>query len=170
MKTKLTVFVVVLGSTLAAIAVSPSTAAENVTESATGSGELEFTSEAGVTALRTFSFEATEASDGTVAGYAQIDNRAEPGRLRIRIDCLNVIGNIAVLSGTIVSSTESGVSVGDSSIFGVQDNGEGAAAPSDRITQQFANSGLVCTDINTANVAFYTDLLRTVEHGNVQIH
>lgn len=165
MKSKIIVFSVVL----AAIVAASSAAAENVTQSATGSGQLEFTTD-GVTALRTFAFEATMASDGSVTGQAQIDNRSVPGRLHIKIDCLNVIGTSAVMSGTITSSTEAGVPAGASSIFAVQDNGEGAGSAPDRITQQFANSGLVCTDITPSNVGLYTYLGRNVEAGNIQVH
>jgi hypothetical protein len=169
MRTKLTVLSVVLGSILAATAVPPSTAAENVTESATGSGQFDFTVNS-VTALRTFAFEAARSSDGTLTGEAQMYNRAIPGRIHLQLDCLNVIGNIAIVSGAVTYSTEAGISIGDPAIFGVQDNGEGAAAPPDQATIFLENSGLVCTDITPSNVGFYTYLLRTVEHGNVQIH
>ena len=169
MKGKLTFLALALLSIATAVAASSSPAAKNLTQSATGSGQLEFTTD-GVTALRTFAFEATEASDGSVTGEAQINNRSVPGRLHIQIDCLNVIGNDAVMSGTITSSTEAGVPAGASSIFGVQDNGEGAGSAPDRITQQFANSGLVCTDITPSNVGLFTYLLRDVEAGNIQVH
>lgn len=169
MKSMITFLSLVLTSILAAVAVVTPASAENVTQSATGSGQLEFTTD-GVTALRTFAFEATKASDGGVSGEAQIDNRSVPGRLHIQINCLNVIGNKAIMSGTITSSTEAGVPVGASSIFGVQDNGEGAGSAPDRITQQFANSGLACTDITPSNVGLFTYLLRDVKAGNVQIH
>jgi hypothetical protein len=169
MKGKLTLLALALLSILAAVAVSPSRAVGNVPQAATGSGQLEFTTD-GVTALRTFAFEATKASDGSVTGEAQINNRSVPGRLHIQIDCLNVIGNIAVVSGTITSSTEAGVPAGASSIFGVQDNGEGAGGAPDRITQQFANSGLVCTDITPSNVGLFTHFLMDVEAGNIQVH
>lgn len=169
MKGKIAVSSALLTSILTAFLVASSATAGNVAQSATGSGHLEFTTD-GVTAWRTFAFEATKANDGSATGEAQIDNRSVPGRLHIQIDCLNVIGNIAVISGTITSSTEAGVPAGASSIFGVQDNGEGAASAPDRITQQFANSGLVCTDITPSNVGLFTYLLRDVEAGNIQIH
>lgn len=169
MKGRIIILGFVLTSILAPGVGASSAVAENVTQSATGSGQLEFTTD-GVTALRTFAFEATMASDGSVTGQAQIDNRSVPGRLHIKIDCLNVIGTSAVMSGTITSSTEAGVPAGASSIFAVQDNGEGAGSAPDRITQQFANSGLVCTDITPANVGLYTNLLNDIEGGNVQIH
>jgi hypothetical protein len=169
MRGKLTFLLLALLAIVAAVAVSRSPAAGNVTQSAIGSGQLDDTTD-GVTALRTFGFEATKASNGSVTGEAQIDNRSVPGRLHILIDCLNVIGNIAVMSGTITSSTEAGVPAGASSIFGVQDNGERAGSAPDRITHQFWNSGLVCTDITPGNVGLFTYLLRDVQAGNIQVH
>jgi hypothetical protein len=166
MKGKLTV----LSLGLTAILAASSAAAGNGTQSATGSGQYEFTSNTGLTALRTFAFEAMESSDGSVSGEAQIDNRALGQRLHIRMDCLNVIGNIAVMSGTLTEAAGEGISVGDAAIFAAQDNGEGAGAPADRVTKSFENSGLVCIDITPANVGFYAYLLNDVQAGNVQIH
>ena len=111
-----------------------------------------------------------KSSDGSVSGQAQIDNRAVGQRLHIRIDCLNVIGNIAVISGTLTEAAGEGISVGDAAIFAAQDNGEGAGAPVDRATRSVENSGLVCTDITPANVGIYEYLLNDVQAGNVQIH
>jgi hypothetical protein len=163
----------ILGLALAAtLAAAPRAAAahENVTQSATGSGQFELTSDAGVSALRTFAFEANNTSNGSVTGQAQIDNRAVAQRLHIEIDCLNIIGNIAVMSGTLTHATGSGISVGDAAIFGVQDNGEGAGASPDRVTRAFENTGLVCTDITPANVGLYTHEFNDVQAGNVRIH
>jgi hypothetical protein len=160
----------VLMSILAAIGVACPAASASVAQSATGSGQFEFTSNTGVTALRTFAFEATKGSDGSVSGQAQIDNRAIGQRLHIEIDCLNVIGNIAVISGTLTQAAGTGIAVGDSAIFAAQDNGEGAGAAPDRLRRSFENTGLVCTDITPANVGLYTYLLNDVQAGNVQIH
>jgi hypothetical protein len=170
MKRKITVLALGLAAIPAAIGVAASAAAENVTQSATGSGQYEFTSDSGVTAWRTFAFEARKYADGSASGQAQIDNRALDQRLHIQVDCLNIIGNTAVMSGTLTEASGAGISVGDSAIFAAQDNGEGAVAPADRVTKSFENSGLVCTDITPANIGFYTYLLNDVQAGNVQIH
>jgi hypothetical protein len=170
MRGKITLISLASVSALAAIALAPSAGAENVTQSATGSGQFEFTSDVGVTALRTFAFAAIRTSDGRVTGQAQIYNRAVPGRLHIQVDCLNVIGNIAVLSGTYTYSTDPAAAPGDKAIFAVQDNGEGAGTSPDRVTRAFANTGLVCTDITAANVGLYTYLLNDVQAGNIDIH
>lgn len=138
-------------------------------QSASGSGQFEFTSETGVTALRTFAFEAFRSSDGTVNGQAQVKNRATGQTLHIEIDCLNVIGNVAVVSGTATSATGPENSDGDAEIFAVQDNGQGANAGPDRVTRAFGNSGFVCSDITPADVGFVSSLLNDVEGGNIQI-
>jgi hypothetical protein len=135
-------------------------------QSVTGSGHFAFTSDDGVTALRTFTLEARRASDGTVTGQAQVKNRATGQTLHIEIDCLNVIGDIAVLSGTARSATGPGNADGDAEIFGVEANADGP----DRVTRVFGNSGIVCTDVTSANVGLYTYLLNDVEEGNIQIH
>jgi hypothetical protein len=154
-----------------AVVMTPSSAAADapIAHSAAGAGHFQFTSDAGVAALRTFAFHAATSSDGTVAGQAQVNNRATGQTLHIRIDCLNVIGNVAVLSGTATSATGPGNADGDTEIFAVQDNGQGAASPPDRVTRAFGNSGFVCTDITPADIAFVTSLLNDIDEGNIQI-
>jgi hypothetical protein len=159
-----------VGVIVATLATPAPAAGATIVRSATGSGHFEFTSDAGVTALRTFAFEASTSGDGTVRGQAEVKNRATGQTLNIQIDCLNVIGNIAVMSGTARSATGPENSDGDAEIFAVQDNGEGADAKADRVTRAFGNSGLVCTDITPANLGLFTYLLNDVEEGNIQIH
>jgi hypothetical protein len=137
---------------------------------ATGSGHFQYTSDTGVTDLRTFSFEAREYSDGTVNGNAQVKNRATGQTLNIHIDCLNVIGNVAVVSGIAWSATGPGNTNGDGAIFAVEDNGQGAGATPDRVTYAYTGSGLVCTDTTPANVGDIDPLFYDVDGGNVQIH
>jgi hypothetical protein len=144
----------------------PATGGVANAQSVTGAGHYEFTSDAGVTALRTFALEARRSADGTVTGRAQVKNRATGQTVHVEIDCLNVIGNIAVLSGTARSATGPGNADGDAEIFGVQDNSNGP----DRATRLFGNSGLVCTDITPANVGLYTYLFDDVDGGSIVIH
>ena len=136
---------------------------------ATGSGHFQYTSDTGVTDLRTFSFEARKLSDGTVSGNAQVKNRATGQTLNIHIDCVNVLGNLAVVSGIAWSATGPGNTNGDGAIFAVEDNGQGANAAPDRVTYAYTGSGLVCTDVHSPadidNSLFYD-----VDGGNIQIH
>ena len=86
--------------------------------------------------LRSFSFAAVRHADGTVTGNAQVKNRSLDVTLHIAIDCLKFEqGNRAIMSGPITRSSNPGLIVpGRIAVFGVEDNGEGGAAPADRIT------------------------------------
>ena len=94
---------------------------EGVVHSATGSGHMQLGGE-----LRTFSFSAVERNDGSVTGQAQLQARLVDSTSHVEIDCLNVVGNVAIVSGTLDS--------GITGAFAVEDNGEGGNAPPDRIT------------------------------------
>jgi hypothetical protein len=131
--------------------------------SATGSGHF---SEGG--ALRTFSFSAITHADGTVSGNAEINNRGIPnttaGTSHIAIDCLQVVGNTAYVSGTITDSTVPGL-VGDSGVFSVQDNGEGSNSPPDLISLAsfYLPFPQLCQVVHPAPTI-------SIDAGNVQIH
>ena len=149
---------------LAAVAGGPS-----IVASATGSGHFQYPSPTGGTALRTFSFEAHAYSDGTVSGNAQVKNRATDQTLNIHIDCLNVLGNIAVVSGIAWSATGPGNTNGDDAIFAVEDNGQGAAAAPDKVTYAYTGTGLVCTGVHSP-ADLDPSLFYDVEGGNIQVH
>jgi hypothetical protein len=153
-----------------ALMVPLSTAAADppIVQKAIGSGQFQFTSDTGVTDLRTFSFEARKLSDGTVSGNAQVKNRATGQTLNIHIDCLNVLGNIAVVSGIAWSATGPGNTDGDSQIFVVEDNGQGANAGPDRVTYSFGGTPFVCTDIHSP-ADIDDSLFYDVDGGNIQI-
>jgi hypothetical protein len=148
---------------LAAVAGGPS-----IVASATGSGHFQYPSPTGGTALRTFSFEAHAYSDGTVSGNAQVKNRATDQTLNIHIDCLNIMGNLAVISGTAWSATGPGNTDGDGAIFAVIDNGEGTNAAPDQATYAYTGSGLVCTDAHSP-ADLDPSLFYDVEGGNIQV-
>ena len=156
---------------VAALTVPLSTAAADppILQSATGSGHFQFTSETGFTDLRTFSFEARKFSDGTVSGNAQVNNRATDQTLNIHIDCLNVLGNIAVVSGIAWSATGPGNTDGDPQIFIVEDNGQGANAGPDRVTYSFGGTPFVCTDIHSPG-DIDDSIFFDVDGGNIQVH
>jgi hypothetical protein len=83
MKRKITLLSSALASILAALALVSTAAADGVARSATGSGQFEFTSDAAVSGLRTFAFEAHVSSDGTARGQAEVKNRAVEQRFHI---------------------------------------------------------------------------------------
>ena len=86
--------------------------------------------------LRTFSFTVVEKADGTVTGNVEVKNRSLDVRAHIEVDCLQLVGATrAIVGGTITQSSNPGlIGIGRMSVFGVEDNGEGDAAPPDRIT------------------------------------
>lgn len=113
--------------------------------------------------LRTFSFHA-RTKDGVTKGSFLVNNRSNGHFLKGNIDCLNIVGNTATMSGTITSSSvEDLVPVGTKTRFGVVDNGEGSEAPPDRMSR-FSNFSQVSCDESPI-----TSHSLTVEGGNIQI-
>ncbi len=156
--TRSLVVLVALSTTLVS---SPSAVAESnrVVNSATGSGHITSGGE-----LRTFTFSARRFADGTASGYAQVINRSLDTTARIEVDCLNVVGTTAHMSGVVTrSSNAAEVQVGEVRRFVVKDNGEGSTDRPDEISTIPRNpSGETC--INSTLVP-----TRAVEHGNVQV-
>jgi hypothetical protein len=75
-------------------------------------------------------------ADGTVTGQAEVNNPSFPIRVHFAIDCLEFDGgNRVIARGPVTPSSDPGtIAVGGISVFAVEDNGEGANAPPDRIT------------------------------------
>ena len=140
---------------------TPIASAEPNHGSATGSGQLHL----GLP-LRTFTFSAHTDADGTATGEAQLDNRACGTRDHFDIDCLNTLGDIAVMSGTIRSSIDPTL-VGTDVLFAVQDNGEGPDAPPGEISLAFTGFGIACADIT--DPASLAPFLVPIEQGQVQV-
>jgi hypothetical protein len=138
-----------------------------VVASATGSGQIHVSGE-----YRTFTFSAQTDSAGVTTGVTQGFNRGLPFSWQGTINCLDVEGNIATMSGTVTYANPdpgpSGVTVGTPLVFQVIDNGEGRNAPPDLISLTFFNPGgppfpcLQSVDGIFANIP--------IEHGNVQVH
>jgi hypothetical protein len=145
----------------AAVALNVGTAAaagNGTTALATGSGHFDILGE-----LRTFSFTARTDASGASYGQAELNNREQNNRSHIIIDCLNVAGNVATMSGAI-SDSRNPAFIGATVIFRVVDKGQGAKATApDQVSLAFLNSGFVCTD----NVGIP---LNDVQQGNIQVH
>ena len=87
-------------------------------------------------AKRTFSFHARVMPDGSVDGEYDNHNRQGGFVNHGEIDCLRFLGpNGAVMSGPSERSTNPAAPEGSISIFRVEDNGEGADDPPDRVSQ-----------------------------------
>jgi hypothetical protein len=111
--------------TAAAALASAAVASAAVIASASGAGHITFGS-----SHEHNSFNATRADDGSVTGHAQVIDRTASGLVRFQVDinCLNVTGNVATLSGIVTSSNEESL-VGMEALWQVVDNGEGADPP-----------------------------------------
>lgn len=85
--------------------------------------------------LRTFSFHARELKSGRVIGSLALKNRELGIRAKAIINCLDIDGNQATMSGVItqVNGTDESF-IGDEILFRVEDNGEGSNNTTDRIT------------------------------------
>jgi len=145
---------------MAMIAVATPAPADGPTSS-TGNGQLTAGGE-----LRTFAYTAITGPDGNVKGQAQIFNRAQGNKTHSSINCLNVVGNTAVVGGIVVKST-GGAFDNWTGVFAVQDNGEGNSDPADRLSLTFVyppGSGVTCYTFPFAS--FPT---MPIEGGNIQV-
>lgn len=140
-KTVLSGAVVAAAFALSAAVVPVATAAGNL--SATGGGTAE---EAGE--LSTFVFNAVQHSNGAVTGHLVYHVRAFPITIMMAIDCLNVVGNVATMSGVVTKVSEEipgFIFVGQDAVFQVVDNGQGANAAPDLFSDLILEPGASCT-------------------------
>jgi hypothetical protein len=127
------------------------------------SGHANVTQAPGV--LRTFSFSAREMPDRTVEGNYVNHNRLGGAVNHGEIDCLRLIPpNGAVLSGPTRKHTNPAFE-GGTTIFRVEDNGEGADSPPDRVSQLVIFMPGSPLDCHT----FTPVVLLPVEGGNIQV-
>ena len=115
--------------------------------------------------LRTFSFTGRVMPDGTVEGQFVNHNRQGDAVNHGEIDCLRLDGtNAAVLSGPIRKHTNPALE-GGTTVFRVEDNGEGTNDPPDRVSvlMNFApGSTEDCTTVTPA-------IMFPIEGGNIQV-
>jgi hypothetical protein len=152
------ILIVSVAALISAITIS----ADAIGPSATGAGHFQTGSPP---ELRTFSFTARTDSSNNTIGQAQLDNRAQNAVDHLTINCLNVVGNVATMSGVVEKSTvngQPGFPKGTSILFRVVDNGEGANAPADEMSLVYLNSGISCN----AHVILP---LNPIDGGNVQV-
>jgi hypothetical protein len=104
-----------------------------------------------------FSLTATQKADGSVEGQWQ-DTFAGGGEgLHISIDCLNVVGNGAVIGGVITKGTAGGVDVsGQRALTAVMDNGTSNNDPADQLSFSFFPfPNLSCTDLTPGDFPLF---------------
>lgn len=137
---------------------------DGVVQSATGSGQ--FLLDDG--SLRTFAFTAVEHSDGSVTGEAEVKNRDLGTRRHLAIDCLSIRnGTLAIASGVVTEADDPSL-IGHPAIFAAQDNGQGAAANADQVSQAvYTDQPFNC---DTAPTRLALSVLVPIDDGNVQVH
>jgi hypothetical protein len=127
--------IVVAVMLLAAGGASPALAA-----SASGSGTALFGN-----TIEHIAFTAQQVTGTTAIGEAMINNASAHVRVHVDVNCLNVIGNFAIVSGIVrTSSDEDLVPAGWQAIFAVIDNGPGR----DRDFMSIANFYTVGTGVD----------------------
>ncbi|HEX7255553.1 MAG TPA: hypothetical protein VF236_06455 [Gaiellaceae bacterium] len=146
-------------------------AAGGVTASATGSGHTD-----ALGGNRTFAFTARQYADGTDKGQLEIN--FHPGEtspiphivVQAEVDCLRVIGNVAIISGT-VKHTNFPAFENVRGILSVQDNGEGGSAPPDLISGAAMGGGVIIvpptSPLDCTNVMPPPN--QSIDRGNVQV-
>jgi hypothetical protein len=155
-----------LGVTVAALLLTFGTgvAVAQIVASATGSGQFHVSG-----SLRTFTFNANTDSSGVTTGQTQGNNRSAGIKWHGTLNCLNVVGNVATMSGVVTDITPglgNPFVVGSNIVFQVIDNGEGSNAPPDLISLTFF-FGIGPPPGCTGFGVFATI---PIEHGNVQVH
>jgi hypothetical protein len=146
------------------LTVGSGVALAQIVASATGSGQIHVSGD-----LRTFTFNAQTDSSGVTTGQTQAFNRNAGIKWHGTIDCLNVVGNVATMSGVVTDITPSippNFVVGSHILFQVIDNGEGNNAPPDLISLTF----FFGTGTNPGCTGFGIFATIPVEHGNVKVH
>jgi hypothetical protein len=136
-----------------------------VVASATGSGHIEVSG-----TLRTFTFNANTDSSGVTKGQTQGENRNAGIKWHGTLTCLNVVGNVATMSGVVTDITP-GLGdpflVGNFIQFQVTDNGQGQNAPPDLISLTlFFPQGTTDPGCTVPQITATIPIL----HGNVTVH
>lgn len=116
--------------------------------------------------FRQFSFHAREKKNGTVSGSGVLTYQGGQLNVKYDIDCLTIIGNRAIMTGSIKQWKDNPDAEGQLIIFEVVDNGEGNNAAPDQIS--LVSRG---TDPEVFDCAIDYNLGKyDIEGGNIQIH
>jgi len=110
---------------------------------ATGGGTTEEVGE-----KSTFVFNAIKKNDGTVNGHLVYQFRGDNSSFKMKLDCLTIVGNNAIMSGVITQIEGDNLPpsffVGQRAEFQVEDNGEGGDDPPDLISDLIIFPGANC--------------------------
>lgn len=105
-----------------------------------------------------FSLVANERADGTVTGQWQDAFGGGLG-IHVAVDCLNVVGNGAVIGGVVTNGPGGGVdATGRRALTAVVDNGKSANDPRDQLSFSLIGpgvQGITCHDVVPANFPLF---------------
>ena len=144
---------------VAALALATAAPAAAAGASASGSGTVLFGN-----TIEHIAFTAQQLAGTAATGQATIIDASAGVRVRVDVNCLNVIGNYAIVSGVVTQSSDpTAVPVGSEAIFAVVDSGQGGG----RDFASIANFYAVGTGVDCTVPAEY-DLV-PLQSGNVQV-
>lgn len=122
-----------------------------------------------------FSLVANEMSDGTVSGQWQ-DTFAGGGQgIHVAVDCMNIVGNTAIIGGVITQGSAGGVNLaGQRAVTAIVDNGTSSNDPPDQLSFSFigatATALLGTTDCNALTPANFQGFLFNLTNGQVTVN
>src|SRR5262249_38702222 len=105
---------------------------------------------------------------GVTRGETEAFSRSAGFRWHGTIDCLDIVGNVATMSGVVTDISPVSppfLVVGSHILFQVIDNGEGSKAAPDLISLTFFNG-----TFDTGCTGFGIFATIPVKHGNVPVH
>ena len=113
-----------------------------------------------------FSLVANAFADGSVSGQWQDTFAGGKEGIHVAIDCINIVGNGAVIGGVITNGTLGGVNVsGQRALTAVVDNGTSANDPPDQLSFSFfPTGGFSCTTLVPGNFPLFN-----LAHGQVKV-
>ena len=104
-------------------------------------------------------------ADGSVSGQWQDTFAGGVDGIHVAVDCMEIVGNGAVISGVITQGTVDGVDVsGQRAITAVVDNGTSANDPPDEISFSFFPSNIDCGALEPGNFPLFD-----LAHGQVKV-
>jgi hypothetical protein len=103
-----------------------------------------------------FSLVAIQTADGAVSGQWQDEFAGGKQGVHVSIDCLNVVGNGAVVGGVVTRGWSGDEDLtGQRALAAVMDNGTSANDPPDQITPSFTDTQHPCTDYTPEDFASF---------------
>jgi len=94
-----------------------------------------------------FSLVAIEKANGSVSGQWQDTFGGGGEGIHVAVDCMNVVGNGAVIGGVITNGSSGGDVSGQRALTAVVDNGTSANDPADQISFSFIDDNRDCNNL-----------------------